>query len=75
MRSLDVFYGVMSYDGYDDFPITALPVEYRMPDIERYTGIGCPRIHLQLYNAIMRRHGLNEAHVIMLFPLSISGAA
>ena len=55
--------------------MVALPVEFRMPDIERYTGIGCPRIHLQLYIAVMRRHRLDEALMIMLFPLSLSGAA
>ena len=53
MRSLHVTDGVMSWDGYDDLPIAALPVEFRKLDIERYTGIGCPRIHLQLYSAIM----------------------
>ena len=46
MRSLDVSDGIMGWDGYDDMPVAALPVEFRMPDIERYMGIGCPRIHL-----------------------------
>ena len=46
-----------------------------MPDIERYTRIRCPRIHLQLYSTVMRRHRLDEAQMIMLFPLSLSGAA
>ena len=53
----------------------ALPIELRVPDIKRYTGIGCPRIHLQLYNDVMCRHRLDEAQMIMLFPLSLSGAA
>ena len=73
MRLLHVSNGVMIWDGYDDFPVAALPVEFRMLDIERYTGIGCPRIHLQLYNAIMHRHRLDEAQMITLFPLSLSG--
>ena len=55
--------------------MAALPVEFRMPDIERYTGIGCPRIHLQLYSTVMRGHRLDEAQMIMLFPLSLSGVA
>ena len=46
-----------------------------MPDIERYMGIGCPRIHLQLYSAVMCGHRLDEAKMIMLFSLSPSGAA
>ena len=54
--------------------MAALPVEFRMPDIERNTGIGCPCIHLQLYNAVMRGHRLDKAQMIMLFPLSLSSA-
>ena len=75
IRSLHVSDGVIGWDGYDDLPVAALPVEFRMPDIERYTGIGCPRIHLQLYRDVMRGHRLDEAQMIMLFPLSLSGAA
>ena len=55
--------------------MAAFPVEFRILDIERYTGIGCPRIHLQLYSAVMRRHRLDESQMIMIFPLSLSGAA
>ena len=54
--------------------MAALPVEFHMPDIERYTGIGCPCIHLQLYNAVMCGHRLDKAQMIMLFPLSLSSA-
>ncbi|RVW23414.1 hypothetical protein CK203_094586 [Vitis vinifera] len=39
--------------------LAALPVEFRMPDIERYTGIGCPRIHLQELEAL--RQGPDES--------------
>ena len=46
IRSLHVSNGVIGWDGYDDLPVAALLVEFRMPDIERYTRIGCPRIHL-----------------------------
>ena len=46
IKSLHVSDGVIGWDGYDDFPVVAFPVEFRIPDIERYTGIGCPRIHL-----------------------------
>ena len=73
IRLLCVSDEVMSWDGYDDLPVVALPVEFYMLDIERYTGIGYPRIHLQLYNIFMCRHRLDEAQMIMLFPLSSSG--
>ena len=34
MRLLHALDGVMSWNGYDDFPIVALPVEFHMSDIE-----------------------------------------
>ena len=55
--------------------MAALPVEFCMLNIERYTRIGCPRIHLQLYSAVICRHKLDESQMIMLFSLSLNGAA
>ena len=75
IRSLHVSDGVIGWDGYDNLPVAALLVEFPIPDIERYTGIGCPRIHLQLYTIVMCGHRLDEAQMIMLFPLLLSGAA
>ena len=46
IRSLHVPDRVIGWDGYDNLPVAALPIEFRKPNIERYTGIGCPRIHL-----------------------------
>ncbi|RVW39040.1 hypothetical protein CK203_089155 [Vitis vinifera] len=40
----------LTWDDRDDIPAASLPVKFRMPDIERYSGIGCPKIHLRLYN-------------------------
>ena len=75
IRSLHVSDGVIGWDGYDDLSVAAFPVEFHMPDIERYTGIGCPRIHLQLYSVVMHGHRLDESQMIMFFPMSLSGAA
>ncbi|RVW58229.1 hypothetical protein CK203_109804 [Vitis vinifera] len=50
---LHVSDGVIGWDGYDDLPVATLPVEFRMPDIERP----------------------DEVEMIMLFPMSLSGAA
>ncbi|KAL6347249.1 hypothetical protein AAG906_013685 [Vitis piasezkii] len=47
--------------------------ELRMLDIERYTGVGCPCIHLRLYSIVIRAHGLDESQMITMFPLSLSG--
>ncbi|RVW39426.1 Transposon Ty3-G Gag-Pol polyprotein [Vitis vinifera] len=59
----------------DPHALASLPAKFRMPEIERYTGIGCPRIHLRLYSTVMRAHGLDDAQMVMLFPMLLSGAA
>ena len=61
------------WDDPDDVLVATLPVGFRMPDIERYKGVGCPRIHLRLYSTVMRALGLDEAQLLTLFPLSLSG--
>ena len=55
--------------------MSSLPAKFRMSNIERYTGVSCPRIYLRLYSTMMRAHGLDESQMITLFPLSLSGAA
>ena len=75
MRRVRVSNGAISWDDFDEAPMASLPTQFRMPDIERYMGIGCPKIHLRLYSSVMRAHGLDEAHLIMFFPMSLSGVA
>ena len=64
IRSLHVPDGVIGWDGYDELPMAALPVEFRMPDIERYTGIGCPRImgfqHTNFGSLVQALYGIEE---------------
>ncbi|RVW72549.1 hypothetical protein CK203_061232 [Vitis vinifera] len=70
MRASD---GGITWDDFDGSPMASLLAKFRMPNIERYMGIGCPRIHLGLYNTIMRAHELDESQMIKLFPMSLSG--
>ena len=65
----------ISWDDFDRAPVANLPAQFKMVEIERYTGIGCPKIHFRLYSIVMRAHGLDEALLIMLFPMSLSGVA
>ncbi|RVW27289.1 hypothetical protein CK203_107328 [Vitis vinifera] len=65
----------LTWDDRDGIPAASLPAKFRMPDIERYSGIGCPKIHLRLYNTVMRAHGIDDAQLVALFPMSLSGAA
>ena len=65
----------MTWDDCDDIPAASLPVKVRMLDIERYSGISFPKIHLRLYNTVMRAHGIDDAQLVALFPMSLSRAA
>nr|CAN65175.1 hypothetical protein VITISV_029768 [Vitis vinifera] len=67
--------GAITWEDFDGTPVASLPAKFRMLEIERYTGIGCPRIHLRLYSTVMRAHGLDDAQMVMLFPMSLSGVA
>ena len=64
---------IILWDDPDDVPVATLPVDFRMPDIERYTGVGCPYIHLRLYSIVMRALSLDEAQLLTVFLLSLSG--
>ena len=69
LRTLD---RVITWEDFDGAPVASLPTKFRMLEIERYMGIECPCIHLRLYSMVMRAHGLDEAQMVMLFPMSLS---
>ena len=46
MRQLRVFDVSTVWDDLEGMLVASLPAKFRMLDIERYTGIGCPCIHL-----------------------------
>ncbi|RVW36774.1 hypothetical protein CK203_117747 [Vitis vinifera] len=75
MRQIRLQDGGLTWDDRDGIPAASLPPKFRMPDIERYSGIGCPKIHLRLYSIVMRAHGIDDAQLVALFLMSLSGAA
>ena len=75
LRQLRVVEGMDVWDGFDSAPVTPLPPKFWMPDMEWYTGRGCPRTHLRIYSQLMLGMGLDEAQLIMLFPLPLSSMA
>lgn len=73
MRQMGGFERTIPWNDVDSMPLATLPANFRMLEIEGYMGVGCPCIHLRLYYVIMRALGLDEAHLVTLFPLSLSG--
>ena len=61
MRQIRLQDGGLTWDDRDGIPAASSPAKFRMPDIERYSGIGCPKIHLRLYSTVMRAHGIDDA--------------
>ena len=74
LRQLRTSEGAITWKDFDGAPVANLPTKFRMLEIERYMGIGCPCIHLRLYSTVMRAHGLDEAQMVMFFPMPLSGA-
>ena len=47
MRQMRVSDGSAVWDDLEGVLVASLPAKFRMPNIERYIGIGCPHIHLR----------------------------
>ena len=75
MRQLRLSDEGMVWDDFDGLPVASLLAKFKMLEIEQYTGIGFSCINLRLYSTVMRAHGLDEAQMIMLFPMSLSEVA
>ncbi|RVW18304.1 hypothetical protein CK203_109130 [Vitis vinifera] len=48
LRQMRTSEGAITWEDFDGTPVASLPAKFRMLEIERYTGIGWPRIHLRL---------------------------
>ncbi|RVX05886.1 hypothetical protein CK203_023919 [Vitis vinifera] len=52
LRQLRTLNRAITWENFDGVPVASLPAKFKMPEIERYTGINCPRIHLRLYRVL-----------------------
>ena len=73
MRQMKTSDEAITWEDFNGAPVASLLTKFRMSKIERYMDIGFPHIHLRLYSTVMRAHGLDEAQMIMFFPMSLSG--
>ena len=72
MRQIRLQDGGLTWDDRYGIPATSLPAKFCMPDIKRYSGIGCPKIYLRLYSTVMRAHEIDDAQLVDFFPMSLS---
>ncbi|XP_077242623.1 uncharacterized protein LOC143883155 [Tasmannia lanceolata] len=52
-----------------------LPPRFKVPDMDKYDGTGCPRSHLMSVLPLLQQHGLSPDQVALLFPRSLVGVA
>ncbi|XP_077215987.1 uncharacterized protein LOC143850652 [Tasmannia lanceolata] len=48
---------------------------FKVPDMDKYDGTGCPRSHLMSVLPLLQQHGLSPEQVALLFPRSLVGVA
>ena len=61
IKQLRVSDNSVVWDDLDSIPMDNLLAKFRMLDIKRNMGVGCPYIHFRLYKTVMRAHGLDES--------------
>ncbi|XP_077228499.1 uncharacterized protein LOC143861454 [Tasmannia lanceolata] len=57
------------------YPGVTLPPRFKVPDMDKYDGTGCPRTHLMSVLPLLQQHGLSPEQVALLFLRSLIGMA
>ncbi|XP_077247313.1 uncharacterized protein LOC143887087 isoform X2 [Tasmannia lanceolata] len=56
-------------------PGVVLPPKFKMPDFDKYDGMGCPRSHLKSVIPLLQQHGLSPEQIALVFPRTLTGTA
>ena len=62
-------------EGLFDTPQVTLPPKFKMPDMEKFNGIGNPKNHLKMYVNTLRPMGLNDDQLAILFHRTLTDGA
>ena len=57
------------------FPNARLPPKFKMPDMDKFDGTGCPQTHLLMYAGNMQPLGASFGTLAQLFQRTLTGAA
>ena len=61
IKKLRVSDNLVVWDDLDSILVASLLAKFRMPNIEKDTGVGYPHIHFQLYSTVISAHGLDKS--------------
>ena len=66
---------LMDYQSLSLFPDVRLPPKFKMPTLDKFDGIGCPKSHLKMYMRAMQPLGATEELLAQMFQNTLIGAA
>ena len=65
---------LMDYQSFSLFPDVRLPLKFKMPVLDKFDGIGCPKSHLKMYMRLMQPLGATEEMLAQMFQNTLTGA-
>ncbi|KAI4385814.1 hypothetical protein MLD38_003807 [Melastoma candidum] len=69
-------YNIYSLEDYDiQVPQISVPHKFKLPDFEKFKGIGCPKMHLKHFLHKMSIYPKDDLLQIALFQESLTGTA
>ena len=66
---------LMDFNSLSLFPNVRLPPKFKMPTLDKFDGIGCPKSHLKMYMRAMQPLGATEEVLAQMFQNTLTGAA
>ena len=65
---------LMDYDSFSLFSNARLPPKFKMPNLDKFDGIGCPKSHLKMYMRAMQPLGATKEVLAHMFQNTLTGA-
>ena len=59
---------LMDYDSLSLFPNARLPPKFKMPNLNKFDGTGCPKSHLKMYIRAMQPLGATKEVLAIILP-------
>ena len=65
---------LMDYNSLSLFPNARLPPKFKMPTLDKFDGISCPKSHPKMYMRVMQPLGATEEVLAQMFQNTLTGA-
>ena len=66
---------LMDYDSLSLLPNARLPSKFKMPNLDKFNGAGCPKSHMKMYIRAMHPLGATEEVLTQMFQNTLTEAA